>query len=132
MIHFEKANIAHVGDLVFNNVFPYVNLEDEAHFAGWIDYLNSIHDRFDDDTIFIFGHGQSNDIGKVTGKKKDLLVMRDYLTALLEFTQKQIGNGKSEDEAAAVDSIPGVTGRTQLWDGAMAMNIREAYKELVK
>lgn len=129
VIHFEKANIVHTGDLVFHNVFPYVNLEDEAHIAGWIDYLKNIHNKFDDDTIFMFGHGKSNDLDKVTGRKKDLLVMRDYLISLLEFTQKEIDKGKSEDEAAA-ESIPGVTNRKQKWDGAMARNIREAYKEL--
>jgi glyoxylase-like metal-dependent hydrolase (beta-lactamase superfamily II) len=130
VIHFEKANIVHMGDLVFHNVFPYVNLEDEAHLSGWMDYLNIVHDKFDDDTIFIFGHGQSNDLDKVTGKRKDLLVMRDYLTALLDFTQKEISKGKSEEEAAAAKSIPGVSKRKELWDGAMAANIKEAYKEL--
>ncbi len=132
VIHFQKANIVHMGDLVFHNVFPYVNLEDEAHFSGWIDYIEEAHEKFDDDTIFIFGHGRSNELDKVTGKKKDLLVMRDYLTALLEFTQKEIDKGMSEDEAAAAESIPGVSDRKQLWEGAMAMNIREAYKELKK
>jgi cyclase len=132
VVHFEKANIAHVGDLVFKNVYPYVNLEDEAHLAGWVNYLSKIYDRFDDDTVLIFGHGQNNDLDKVTGGRKDLLVMRDYLTALLDFTQNEIQKGKSEDEAAAAESIPGVANRTPLWDGAMAMNTREAYKELVK
>lgn len=132
VIHFQKANIVHMGDLVFHNVFPYINLEDEAHLSGWIDYLNKAHDKFDNDTIFIFGHGQSNELDKVTGSKKDLLVMRDYLTTLLEFTQKEIDKGKSEDEAASAKSIPGVTNRTERWDGAIAMNIREAYKELMK
>jgi glyoxylase-like metal-dependent hydrolase (beta-lactamase superfamily II) len=132
VIHFEQANIVHMGDLVFHNVFPYVNLEDEAHLSGWLDYLNMVHSKFDDDTIFIFGHGQSNDIEKVTGRRKDLLVMKDYLTALLQFTQKEILKGSSEEEAAAAESIPGVSNRKQLWDGAMAMNIREAYKELNK
>jgi len=132
IIHFEKANIAHIGDLVFHNVFPYVKLEDEAHLSGWIDYLNKAHEKFDDDTIFIFGHGQGNELEKVTGRKKDLLVMRDYLSALLDFTQKEIDQGKSEDEAAAAKSIPGVSSRKELWEGAMAMNIREAYKELAK
>jgi glyoxylase-like metal-dependent hydrolase (beta-lactamase superfamily II) len=121
-----------MGDLVFHNVYPYVNLEDEAHLEGWIGYLNNAYNRFEDDTIFIFGHGRGNGLDKVTGRKKDLLVMRDYLTALLDFTQKEIDKGKSEDEAAAVESIPGVTNRTENWEGAMAMNIREAYKELTK
>ena len=77
----------------------------------------------------MFGHGQSNDLDKVTGRRKDLLVMRDYLTSLLEFTQKEIDKGKSEDEAAA-GSVPGVGNRTSRWEDAMGRNIREAYKEL--
>lgn len=132
IIHFENANIAHMGDLVFHNVFPYVNLEDEAHLSGWMDYLQKAHDKFDDETIFIFGHGQGNELGKVTGSRKDLLVMKDYLSALLDFTQKEINKGKSEAETTAAESIPGVTNRKELWDGAMAMNIGEAYKELTK
>lgn len=130
VIHFENANIAHLGDLVFNKVYPWFNLQDEGSFKSWVTYLEKLHNRFDNDTVFIFGHGQGSELGQVTGKKSDILVMRDYITAILDYTQKQIDAGKSEDETAKTDSVPGVSGYKANWENAMQINIREAYKEL--
>ncbi len=129
VIHFENSNIVHIGDLVFHKVFPFINLLDDASFSGWIKYLEYVADKFDNDTTFIFGHGKSMDISEVTGKKKDLYVMRDYFSALVDFVQKQIADGKTEDEVAKMSSIPGVKDRKELWKGAMEMNLRQAYKE---
>jgi cyclase len=37
--HFENANIVHVGDLVFNRRYPYIDKENGAHIGNWITAL---------------------------------------------------------------------------------------------
>jgi cyclase len=130
VIHFENANIAHLGDLVFHKVYPWFSLDDEGTFKGWISYLEELGKKFDKDTLFIFGHGQGMNKGQVTGTLSDITLMKNYLVTLVDYTQKQISAGKSEDEAASVEQIAGVTNRIGLWEQALQRNIREAYKEL--
>jgi len=48
------------------------------------------------DTIYIFGHTGPN--WPVTGKKADLLYMRDYLSALLAHVGAEIKAGKPREE----------------------------------
>lgn len=127
VIHFQNSNIVHVGDLVFNRIYPWFGSTDGGGLKGWIKYLEGIHERFDDDTLFIFGHGT-----EVTGKRSDLLYMRDYLSSLVEFVEKEIAAGKSIEEVAAAKSIPGANERSATWDGAMKANLEEAYKNLLK
>lgn len=130
VVHFENANVAHLGDLVFNRVFPWFSLQDEGTFNGWVSYLEKLEKKFDNETLFIFGHGQGMAKEQVTGKLNDVTFMKNYLLTLLDYTQKQIAAGKSEDETAAVTEIAGVKERKALWDNALGKNIREAFKEL--
>ena len=51
--HFENHNLAHMGDIVFNGLYPFVNLEDEADFEGWIKFLETSYNKFDSETKFI-------------------------------------------------------------------------------
>lgn len=124
--HFEEANVVHVGDLVFNNIYPYINLDHEATFTGWITYLEKVENLFDTDTVFIFGHADNPD--NVYGKKNSLTNMRNQLSAVYELAVKQVQAGKSEEEFAALTEIPGVTWK-ELWDGARKNVLQQAYRE---
>jgi glyoxylase-like metal-dependent hydrolase (beta-lactamase superfamily II) len=96
ILHFENNNIAHVGDLVFNGIYPFINKDDEASISGWIYFLQDAVRRFDNDTLFIFGHAYAPE--KVVGSKRDLNNMKNYLEALLDFVKKEIAAGKSDDQ----------------------------------
>ena len=82
MIHFEKANVVHMGDLMFNRRYPYIDKGAGADIKNWISVLDKANSTFDNDTIFIFGH--AFDPEKITGNKEDINVFKDYL-------EKQIG-----------------------------------------
>jgi glyoxylase-like metal-dependent hydrolase (beta-lactamase superfamily II) len=105
IIHFQKANIVHMGDLIFNRVYPYIDVGGGASTEGWIGALEAIHDTYDDDTQFIFGHGPSNDMA--TGTRDDLLVMRDFLSALSEYVRSQRNAGASLEEMKQKDVLEG-------------------------
>ena len=105
VIMFEKANVVHMGDLVFNRLYPYVDRPGGASVRGWVQRLEEAHRIFPADAIYLFGHG-STKFG-VSGTRDDLLVMRDLLNALLEHVQKGIAAGQPKDQIAALDNLPG-------------------------
>lgn len=123
--HFENANIAHVGDLVFNRRYPYIDQDNGAHIGNWIKALDQITNQFDNDTLFIWGH--SLDPEKVTGNKADIKAFQNYLQSLMAFVGGEIKAGKSKDEILKATSIPGAPE----WKGdGIARSLTAAYKEL--
>lgn len=124
-IHFENANIVHLGDLIFNNVYPFIDRPGGANIQGWINYLDEISKRFDNDTIFIFGHGTS-----VYGGKNDLSKMKDYLSTLLDFINKNIKEGKSKEEIEGLNFIPGYEYLNDSGTSRLKNNLSAAYEEL--
>lgn len=105
IIHFEDANIAHMGDLMFNRRFPFIDRNAGADISSWIKVLDKTLAKFDSDTLFIFGH--SLDPEKVTGKKEDIKAMQNYLEKLLLFVGNQKKAGKSKEEILKATVIPG-------------------------
>lgn len=131
VIYFENANVAHVGDLVFNRVYPFIDRGGLAHIENWIDVLKDTTKELQNDTIYIFGHGNP-DFG-VTGDKEDLIRKSDYLEALLEYTQKGISEGRSLEEIQSAEVIPGFEDfNLEGWSLSLASNIEAAYLELTE
>ena len=86
VIFFPHANIAHVGDLVFNRRWAFIDRSAGASIKNWIIVLDKIQEQFDNDTLFVFGH--AFDPEKVTGNKADIKAMQDYLKNLLAFCEQ--------------------------------------------
>lgn len=124
-IHFENSNVVHLGDLVFNRVYPYMDRPAGTNIESWAKYLEKVIGKFDSDTIFIYGHGSS-----VYGKKDDLVRMKNYLLALLEYVKKNIGSDKSKEEIISMGPIPGFEDQVEAWPGALKMSLTAAYEEL--
>jgi cyclase len=127
IIFFPHANIVHVGDLVFNRRWAFIDRSAGASIKNWIVVLDKIQQEFDNDTIFVFGH--SFDPEKVTGNKSDLKAMQDYLKNLLAFVNSQIKAGKTKDEIMKATVIPGVTE----WQGdGIERGLQAAYEEEIE
>lgn len=113
VVHFENSNIAHVGDLVFNRRFPYIDKSAGASIENWIQVLAKIRGSFDQDTRYIFGHSDNG--YDILGTSEDILAFQNYLTIMLEFVAKNKRQGKSlVDLKAEVTSIPGA----EEWKGS--------------
>ncbi len=82
VVTFERANVVHMGDLVFNRRHPFIDKPAGASIANWIVVLEQTVKAHDADTKYVFGH--AGDDYPVVGARADLLAMRDYLTALIE------------------------------------------------
>ncbi|MGB4400813.1 MAG: MBL fold metallo-hydrolase [Daejeonella sp.] len=105
IIHFEDANIAHMGDLMFNRRFPFIDRAAGANIRSWIQVLDKTLSTFDSDTLFIFGH--SLDPEKLTGNKEDIKAMQNYLEKLLLFVGNAKKAGKQKEEILKATVIPG-------------------------
>ena len=103
VIMFREANVVHMGDLMFNRLYPFIDRGSGASIENWITLLETVVDETDADTQFIFGHG--NPEFGVTGQADDLLHMRDFLSKLLEHTQEGLDAGLSREEITNVDSF---------------------------
>ena len=125
IIHFENANIAHLGDLLFNRRYPFVDRSAGANINNWISVMDKTLTTFDNETIFVFGH--AFDPEKITGNKDDVKAFKDYLEKLLEFVGSEIKLGKPKDEVIKNSFIPGVTE----WKGdGIGRSLQSAYEEL--
>lgn len=125
IIHFEHANIAHMGDLVFNRKYPVIDRSAGANIKSWITVLDQTLNTFDDQTIFIFGH--AFDPEKVTGNKDDIKAFQNFLSRLLDQVQSGINSGKTKEEILAAKTISGAPE----WQGAgIERGLQAAYEEL--
>jgi len=104
VIHFEKANVVHGGDLLFRRVHPRIDVAAGASAVNWLKVLDKIARQHHDDTIFVFGHGQEN---LVRGTKSDVTFFKDYLSAGIDHVRKGIKDRKSKDEIAKAESLKG-------------------------
>lgn len=106
LVHFENANIVHMGDLVFNRRFPYIDKSAGAHIGNWVSVLRKAQKTFEKDTQYIFGHAGEGH--PVTGTSADLKAMENYLRRLLKFMKKARRKGQTlEQLKATTTSIPG-------------------------
>ncbi len=128
LIHFVNENIVHMGDLIFNRVYPFVNPKDEASLKGWINFLNYAYNKFDNETLFIYGHSYSPE--NVFGGREDLKYMANYIEALLEYVGKKVKAGESLENILTAKFIPRFENLKPLWKGALEANIKAAYFEL--
>ena len=124
-IHFQHANIVHTGDLVFNRRHPFIDRGAGANIKNWIQVLDKALTKFDNNTIYVFGHSATG--YEVTGKADDLRAFRDYLGNLLKYVDEQLKAGKMKDEILKAVGIPG----SDQWKGdGINRPLQAAFEEL--
>jgi glyoxylase-like metal-dependent hydrolase (beta-lactamase superfamily II) len=106
VIYFERANVAHMGDLMFNRAHPVIDRANGASIANWTTVLNKVAAELPADTLYIFGHAGPK--FEVTGSRADLGRHASYLTALLQYVGEQVKAGKTREQiVASTDIIKG-------------------------
>ncbi len=123
--HFENANVVHMGDLIFNRRFPYIDKSAGASIMNWMIILQKTLKTFDNDTKYIFGHsGEGYDI---IGSKEDIQAMENYLAKVLDTVQAAMKSGKSQEEIMKIESINGA----DEWTGnGIQRSLSAAFEEL--
>lgn len=125
LVHFQHANIVHMGDLLFNRRHPYVDRSAGANMNSWIKVLDKAVDTFDKKTMFVYGHSGTG--YEVTGTSDDLKKFGDYLGRVLKFADDEIKAGKTKEEILKNTALPGETE----WKGdGFQRPLQAAYEEL--
>jgi cyclase len=93
-IHFQKANVLHMGDVFFNGIYCYIDKETNGSISGMIAGATKMLAMIDKDTKVVPGHGP-------LGNKADLKSFRDMLVVARDRVQKLKTSGKSLEEAIA-------------------------------
>ena len=98
-IHFPEANVIHAGDVLFNGIFPYVDLDGGGTVAGFIAAQQQLIDMADDDTQILAGHGAP--VASKADVERNLAVLidgRERIKALVD-------QGMTEDEVLAANPL---------------------------
>lgn len=106
VITFQRANVAHMGDLMFHGRHPVVDGAGGALMRNWPTVLERTVAAHDGDTVYIFGHAAAG--LPVTGSGADLLRLGNYIEAVFEHVEGQVRAGRSQEEIlAGRDPLPG-------------------------
>jgi cyclase len=97
-VHFEKANVLHMGDTFFNGVYPFVDAGSGGKINGMIAAADKGLTLADNDTKIVPGHGP-------LGNKADLTKFRDMVVMARDRVQKLKSDGKTAQEAAATKPL---------------------------
>ncbi len=108
IIHFRRANVVHMGDLLFRERHPFIDRPGGASIQNWMTSLETIAREFERDTIYIAGHAKQG--LTVLTDRAALLAFRDYFDAVLNHTQRALKEGASKEEIVKLEALPGFEG----------------------
>ncbi len=129
-VMFEKANVVHMGDIMFNRIYPVIDRPAGASMRHWITVLEEVAKNYPADALYVFGHG--NPKFGVTGQRGDLLVLRDYFSGVLDYTSKKIAAGEPKETIVALENLPGFDDFHAPLPNRLGQNLGVAYDELTE
>lgn len=94
VVHFEKADVIHAGDLFFNGGYPFIDLSSGGDADGVLAAAERILAMAGEGTKIIPGHGP-------LATRADLARYRDMLAACRAAVAAQVAAGKSREETIA-------------------------------
>jgi len=98
VIHFPEVNVIHAGDVMFNRMFPFIDLDSGGSLGGFIAAQKKIIALADDDTKIIPGHGE-------LANKADLQTAIDMLEDAQARVKALVDAGKSQEEVIAANPL---------------------------
>lgn len=94
IIHFETADVIHMGDVFFNGGYPFIDVGSGGSIEGVIHAVNKVLAMSDADTKIIPGHGP-------LASRADLVGYRDMLDEVRARIASMIAEGKTLEEIQA-------------------------------
>jgi len=92
IVRLEEANVIHTGDLVFYNMYPFIDYSSGGNLGGMVRAADRILELADDNTKIIVGHG-----GPVINQTQ-MTDYRDLLAGIHQRMQQMISEGNSLNE----------------------------------
>ncbi len=97
-IHFSDANVIHTGDLWFQGIFPFIDLDNGGSVDGYIAGQKKLIAMAGDDTKIIPGHGGVSDRSAMQADLDVLIDSQKRVRALVD-------DGMSEDDVVAANPL---------------------------
>ena len=94
IIRFRKANVVHMGDLLFNGEYPFIDVDAGGSIDGYIAGVDQVLAKIDDRTRLIPGHGP-------LATKADLRTFREVLAGIRDRVKTLIAQGKTLEQILA-------------------------------
>jgi cyclase len=91
IVHFETANVLHLGDCYFNGIYPFIDIDSGGSIDGVIKAADKALSLANDQTKIIPGHGP-------LATKADLTKYRDTLKTIRERVAKLVAEGKTVEQ----------------------------------
>lgn len=108
-IYVKEANVIHAGDIFFNGLYPFIDVEHGGSVKGMIKAVDEILSLADDKTKIIPGHGPLGDKAQLAGYRQMLEVVYERLS-------KFKAEGKTVKEAVAAKPLADLE---EIWGGGM-------------
>lgn len=125
IIHFAKADVIHMGDVLFNGMYPFIDVDSGGSIDGVIAAQDLVLGMAGNKTKLIPGHGPLAD-------KAALKKSRAMLAEVRKRVKKLVDAGNGEDEAVAADPLKDLNGT---WGKGFIngeLMVRTAYRSLKK
>jgi glyoxylase-like metal-dependent hydrolase (beta-lactamase superfamily II) len=90
-VYFEKANVLHMGDLLFHRYIPFIDVKSGGSPGGYLKALDAVVARVPPDVTIIPGHGEVTDVA-------GLKAFRQYVTDIMDAARKARAAGQSKDD----------------------------------
>ncbi len=91
IVHFRDAQVVHTGDIFFNGMYPYIDIDNGGHIGGMVDAVDDILAHTIETMLFIPGHGPLATV-------EDLREYRNMLATVRDRIQAMINDGKTREE----------------------------------
>lgn len=98
VILFPDANVIHTGDVMFNGLFPFIDLDSGGSVAGYIAAQSRLIDMADEETRIIPGHGP-------LANRADLVRARDMLVDAEARVRAMLDKAMSAEEIVAANPL---------------------------
>lgn len=98
IIHFPSANVIHTGDILFNGMYPFIDLDSGGSVSGYIAGQEKIFSMADDETKIIPGHGE---LASKSGLRANIDMLKDAQALVKEM----LDAGNSEEEIVSANPL---------------------------
>jgi len=98
IIHYADINVIHAGDVFFNYLFPFIDLDSGGSVDGFLAAQNKVLEWSDEDTKIVPGHGP-------LASRSDLQIARDMLLDARQRVTALVDRGMSEEQVLAENPL---------------------------
>jgi glyoxylase-like metal-dependent hydrolase (beta-lactamase superfamily II) len=84
IVHFRDADVVHMGDIFFNGMYPFIDVDHGGNIGGMVDAIEEVLAHTNETTLFIPGHGPLAAREDLEAHMGMLRTVRDRVQALLD------------------------------------------------